>query len=45
MSLITFITTLVCSKICYNFSIISTKKKKIILERMDLKKIIIKNAS
>ena len=28
MSLITFITTLVCSKICYNFSIFSTKKKK-----------------
>ena len=31
MSLITSITTSVCRKICYDFSIFSKKKKKIIL--------------
>ena len=39
MSLITFIRTPVCSEICYNFSIFSTKKKSHKkVKRMDLKK-------
>ena len=39
MSLITFIKTLVCSKICYNFSIFSKKKNHI----KELKEWILKN--